>query len=365
MKKRANELGIFDVHIHCNDLIKLHNYLKNKNIDDICLNNLIDRSIWDQYALKGSSLLFLISEIPGLMDDIEVKKIQKMVDIKLKTIPYYKDNVTKYIFPWCIAALPNEMWAKSVFGDKENAYQKLWFYILKMCMIDTPNPIESWEKYILENNIYKRKLNDLNITKMHYTNSLGTNLYVEKPFNNEWINLDKSDMDIEMIANMPSYEVFTVPDKCKTEGIVYSSKPLFVNGNCIDDFFLEFEAGKVVNCQALKGQKALEEIIKKDDGSCYLGEIALVDFDSPISNTEIVFKSTLFDENASCHFALGRAFSKCVPNFDLLSNKELNMIGYNNSKIHTDFMIGTDDLNIEADTKDGKKLIFKNGNFNI
>lgn len=363
VKKRANELGIFDVYIHCNDEIKVHDYLKNTDVSDIKLNELIDRSPWDEYAIKGGSLLFLLSDVPGLMDDIEPEKIQKLISEREKTCKFYRENVTKYAFPWCIAALPNERWAKSIFPNDEDACEMLESFIYKMCMVDTKNPIDAWDKYIMENNRYKNRLSELGITRMHYTNSLGTDFYIEKPIDNIWMNLDKG--EDRTIFNMPSYEIFTTPNKYSSEGIVYSSKPLIAYGNYIDDFYLEFKDGKVINCYAKKGQKALEDIISMDDNSCYLGEVALVNNDSPISNTGIVFNTTLFDENASCHFALGKAYSKCIPNFDNMNEEELNKIGYNKSIVHTDFMIGTSDLNIEADTKEGKKLIFKNGNFNI
>lgn len=363
VKRRANELGILDVFIHCNDLIKVHDYLKNTDVLDIKLNDLIDRSPWDEYASKGGSLLFLLSDIPGLMDDIELEKIQKMITEREQTCKYYRENVSKYTFPWCVAALPNEKWAQSLFPNDENAYKKLESYIYKMCMVDTKNPIDAWNKYINENNNYKTKLNELKISRMHYSNALGTDLYIEKPINNIWMNLDKGEN--MTIFNMPSYEIFTTPNKYSAEGIVYSSKPLFAYGNYIDNFYLEFKDGKVINCFAKNGQKALEDIINRDSNASYLGEVALVNNDSPISNTGIVFNTTLFDENASCHFALGRGFYKSVPNYELLSSDELESIGFNESKVHMDFMIGTSDLNIEADTIDGKKLIFKNGNFNI
>lgn len=363
VKRRANELGIVDVYLHCNDSLKIHDYLKNTKVDEIKLNPLIDRSSWDEYAIKGGALLFLLSDVPGLMDDIEPEKIQKLVSEREKTCTYYRENVTNYIFPWCIAALPNERWAKSVFPNAEKAYEKLESYIYKMCMVDTKNPIDAWNKYIWENNRYKKRLNELEITRMHYTNSLGTDFYIEKPIDNIWMNLDKG--DDSTIFNMPSYEIFTTPNKYSAEGIVYSSRPLIVYGNYIKDFYLEFKDGKVIDVYAKKGQKTLEDIINKDEGSCYLGEVALVNNDSPISNTGIVFNTTLFDENASCHLALGKAYSKCIPSFDTMNVNDLDKIGYNVSAVHTDFMIGTSDLNIEADTNDGKKLIFKNGNFNI
>lgn len=366
VKERAIKMGISDICIHINDMDDIHNYLKNTKLDDIELNSSIDRSDWDEYSSKGGSLLFLSSTVPGLMNDIEGEKIQKWIVERNKTTPYYRKNVASYVFPWTIVALPNERWAKQIFPNDKNAYDKLYMYILKMCMVDKNDPIKAWGDYITENNRYKNRLNELKITKLHYTSSLGTDLYIEKPENNIWINLDKTDMNGNpIISNMPSYEIFTTPDRRKTNGIVYSSKPLFYNDVCIDKFYIAFKNGKVVDFSAEIGQETLETLIYKNENASYLGEVALVSYNSPISNTNIVFNETLFDENASCHFALGSAYSKCVPNFKNMKREELDKIGFNESQVHVDFMIGTNDLMIEADTIGGKRLIFKNGNFNI
>lgn len=366
VKEYAQKMGIYDVCIHINDMDDIHDYLKNTKLDDIKLNPTIDRSDWEEYSIKGGSLLFLTSTVPGLMNDIEDEKVQKWIMERNKTTPYYRKNVTSYAFPWTIAALPNERWAKQIFPNDNNSYDKLYKYILEMCMVDRDDPVKAWENYIKENNRYKNRLNELKITRLHYTNSLGTDLYIEKPENNIWINLDKTDIyGNPIISNMPSYEIFTTPNKKKTEGIIYSSRPLFYNDVCIDNFYLVFKNGKVVDFKAEVGQKTLETLIYKNENACYLGEIALVPYNSPISNTNIVFNETLFDENASCHFALGSAYSKCVPNFKNISKEELYKIGFNESQVHVDFMIGTSDLMIEADTIEGKKLIFKNGNFII
>lgn len=366
VKERANELGIFDVCINVNDLDEIHEYLKNTKLENIQNNPLIDRSKWNDYALKGGALLFLNSTVPGLMDDIDEKKIQKWVKEREKTIFYYRKNVSRYTFPWTIVALPNERWANTVFPNDKNAYQKLYYTIMKMCMVDKEDPIQAWDEYIKENNYYKESLNNLHITKMHYKNSLGTDLYVEIPENNKWINLDKTgDLGNQMIVNMPSYEVFTSPDYRKTNGIVYASKPLYYNDTCINDFYLEFRDGKVVSCFAKEGHKILEKMIFSQECASYLGEVALVPHVSPISNTGLVFNETLFDENAACHLALGDGFIKCFADNDKLSEEELRSHGLNISSTHVDFMIGTSDLEIEAETNKGKKLIFKNGNFNL
>ena len=366
IKEEANSIGISDVCIHVNDLDEIHEYLKNTPVEEIKVNPLIDRTDWNNYALKGAAMIFLNSTVPGLMEDIPEEKIAKWVEARATTTRYYRENVSKYKFPWCIVALPNERWAKQIFGDTKDAYEKLYLNILNMCMIDKEDPVLEWQKYIEKNNYYKNRLNELNVTKLHFYNSLGTDLTLEIPEGNIWMNLDKADANGgKMIANMPSYEIFTTPDYRKTNGIVYSSRPLYYNDFCIDDFSLEFKDGKIVSCNARTGQKLLEKLIYENKGAQYLGEVALVPYDSPISKTGIVFNTTLFDENASCHLAIGRGFVKSFKDSDKLTQEELIAKGLNVTDIHVDFMIGTEDLNIEAETNEGKKLIFKKGNFNI
>lgn len=366
IKKRANELGIFDVCINVNDLDAIHDYLLRTPVEEIKLNPIIDKSAWNEYALKGGALVFLNSTAPGLMDDIPSEKIDKMHKESETVVPYYRANVSKYTFPWCIVCMPNERWAKSLFPDCENAYEKLYLYIMKMCMIDQPNPVKSWEEYIRSNNYYKDTLNALGVTSMHFTNSLGTDLTLEIPQGNIWLNLDKTDSKGgQMIANMPSYEIFTSPDYRKTNGVVYSSRPLVYGGKLIEDFSITFKDGKVVSVKAKKGQDLLEKVIYETPGAEYLGEVALVQNNSPISNTGLVFNTTLLDENASCHLALGRGFSKTFEGHETATDEQLHERGLNLCKNHIDFMIGTPDLDITAETKEGHKLVFKKGNFNI
>jgi len=168
-----------------------------------------------------------------------------------------------------------------------------------------------------------------------------------------------------MLVNMPSYEIFTSPNYKKTSGIVYSAKPLIYGGGKIDEFYIEFKEGKVINYDAKQGKEILRQIIESDENSCYLGEVALVNNNSPISNTNLVFGTTLFDENASCHLALGDGFPDSLKEGLTMTKEELLRKGINQSKNHVDFMIGTKDLEIEAETKDGVVQIFKDGNFVI
>ncbi len=366
VKDEANQMGIFDVCIHVNDLDEIHEYLKENKLDDIALNPIIDRTDWNIYALKGAPLLFLNTVVPGLMDDISPEKMKKLVDEREKSTRYYRANVSKYTFPWCIIALPNERWAKSIFGDDPEAYNKLYVNIMKMCMVDKEDPVKSWEEYIKKNNYYKNRLNEMGVRTLHYKNSIGTDFTISLSDVCQWINLDKTDAKGgTMIANMPSYEIFTTPDCRTANGIVYSSRPLLYNDCMIDQFSIEFKDGRVIDCHAKHGLDVLRQLIFENKNADRLGEVALVPYDSPISNTGLVFNETLFDENASCHLALGRGYANCFKDALNMSDEEKIASGMNVSDVHVDFMIGTSDLEIEADTREGKKLIFKNGNFNI
>ena len=357
----ALSIGIDEVYLEEIDEYYKHDLLKNSTIDQIKENDYFKALMWNEYAKRDATFLFIESEIPGLMDDIEPEKLALSSYLKRSTKPVYNEKRDKGLISWCIAAYPNKIWAKDLFKT-DDAYERLYNYIMKMCMVDTENPLLSWDNHLNFVDKTVEKLNNLKIKKLHYTNSLGTDLYLTLPNNY----LYASAKDGKGIVNMPSYEVFTSPDYRYTEGIVYSALPLIYNGAFIDKFWIKFKEGKAVECGAQKGKEVLEGIINSDPNACYLGEAALVNNDSPISNTGQVFKTTLFDENASCHLALGAGFNECYKNGLQMSKEELLKEGINQSKNHVDFMIGTPDLNIEATLENGEKvLIFKNGNFNI
>lgn len=362
---KAKEMGIEDIYLSFEDTYKEHEILSYISLEQIDTYPFFDNSIWDEYAKKDASFLILETEIPGLMDDIDPKKLSRARYIKRTTKPIYKDKQLKGLIPWCIACIPDVAWAKNLFPElnEEDAYNKLYECIISMCMVDTENPIKSWNSFLAKQQLMVEKLNNLQISKLHYTNSLGTNLTIE--LNEDALWTSAGGHGENMIVNMPSYEIFTTPDYKKTNGIVYSSKPLLYNGALIDNFYIEFKDGKVINYDAEIGKEILKGIIESDEYSSFLGEVALIEHNSPISNTGIVFKTTLIDENSSCHLALGSGFNECIKDGEILTNEELMNKGVNQSKNHVDFMIGTPDLNIEAETNNGKILIFKNGNFNI
>lgn len=363
---RAKDLGVEEVVISIEDSDEVHTYLKDTTLEDIKLTKLIDRELWNAFAGEDKAMLFINTNIPGIMDDIEPDKIHKVAALKGASMPNYIAKVVKYDFPWCIIAYPNQRWADQIFPNEENNYEKLYLRILEMCMIDHIDPVQAWEEHIVSNNHYKNLLNDLQIKKLHYTNSLGTDLEISLPENSIWLNLDKTDTKGNpILVNMPSYEIFTSPDYRYTNGIVYNSLPLVYNGALIDDFYIEFQDGQVSTAKAKIGDEVLNGFFARNEKNSYLGEVALVNNDSPISNTKKLYYMTLYDENASCHLAFGRAFPNSIKNGKNMTKEELTQNGLNMAPAHVDFMIGTPDLNIEAQTNQGKKLIFKNGNFNL
>jgi len=357
----AKNLGIDDIYLDEDDSNYIHDILKDIKLEEVEKHEEFDCKVWDEYAEKGAVFLMLDTEIPNLMDDIDSDILTKMAFTKRKSKPIYSEKQKKSEIGWCIAAVPNIYWAKDIFAASDTPLEDFWQVLAEMCILDKEVPIKEWDNLLNERFAIIEKLNNLEIKKLHYTNSLGTDLTVELCDNATW----QSSSTEDWIVNMPSYEIFTIPDYRKTEGIVYSSRPLIYNGTLIDEFSLTFKDGKVVEFDAKEGKDVLEEIIKGDELSAYLGEAALVNYNSPISNTNKVFKSTLFDENASCHLALGSGYIECIKDAEAKSEEELKELGVNNSKNHVDFMVGTEDLVIEAETKDGTITIMENGDLVI
>lgn len=363
--EEAKKMNIKNIVLCCNDSDEIRQYLINTCIEEIKLNPLIDKSSWDEVAKEHGCILHINTFIPNVMRDVDPKKMSKMYQVIAPTFSYYRAN-NKYNFPWVICGYPNKRWAEFLFKNDIDSYLKLYNYIMKMSMVDTEEPIKSWDEHIKKLNEYKLKLESMQISKLSYKNNLGTDFEIGFPKNYSWINLDKKDnYGNSIIVNMPSYEIFTTPDYRTTNGIVFNSRPLIFQGNIIDDFYIEFKDGIAVKYKAKIGNEVLKRLIENYLNSNRLGEIALVDNNSPISNTGIVFFNTLFDENASCHLALGNGNPTTINNYQYLSSEQLDEIGINKSNVHVDFMIGTPDLEITADTNKGKTKIFKKGNFNI
>ena len=278
----------------------------------------------------------------------------------------YSDKMTNR-HQWCVAAVPSVGWAKKVFPEERAsaAVEKLWQLILHTSRADGKDPLTDW---MWHNRELKEKCDTLNaygFISLEYKSANGTDLKVGLIEKAKFIAGKKCTADGKYFnPNIPSEECFTTPKRGEAEGIVYAVKPLSYGGELIEDFWLRFEGGRAVACGAGKNEELLKSILKMDEGASYLGECALVPYDSPINNTGVLFYNTLFDENACCHLALGRGYSNTIENFAAYTKSDFTEMGVNDSDIHVDFMIGAQDLSIVGVTKNGARVqIFKDGNW--
>ena len=249
---------------------------------------------------------------------------------------------------------------------EKEAIKRLWLDIIKCSRLEG-DPIKNWDNHIKYLAAKADILNKLDLSYLHYKSSNGTDLKLKLHPLYTFISARETNLrGISFSANIPTEEVFSMPDKYGVDGIVYSSKPLSYNSMLIQDFYLKFENGKVVEAKAKVGQDVLLEILNTDEGSSYLGEVALVPYSSPVNKCGVLFYDTLFDENACCHLALGQAFKNNFRNYENMSEEDFKKNNYNDSLIHVDFMIGTSDLQIDGYKKDGTKItIFENGSWAI
>lgn len=310
--------------------------------------------------------IFIESDDPDGLKGIDQTKVSKASQAKYPIIKPYHDKMDNK-YQWCIAAVPGVAWAKKVFpGERTSkAVEKLWNAILYTSRADGDDPVKAWEEHNADLKTRFEYLNSLGIESLHYTASNGTDFTVGLIPDALFMGGSELTLDgREFNPNIPSEEVFTSPMKGDAEGIVYATRPLSYRGELIENFSVRFEGGKAVEVHAEKGEDLLKQMISMDENAAYLGECALVPFDSPIRNSEITFYNTLFDENACCHLAFGRGFENCIKDFDKYTLEECRQKGINDSLIHVDFMIGSEDLNITAHTRDGKVVaIFKDGNW--
>lgn len=325
------------------------------------------RDFYLHYIKEGAAFLSISASDPELFMDVDPSRMAKANKTINTALREYRESIMSNKNTWCVASIPTLSWAKKVFPHlpQEKVINKLWSTILKAVRIDGGDFINQWKEH--NKNLRKTRefLNNKNFKTLHYKNSLGTDLTVELPKDHIWLGGSEfTPAGIEFNANIPTEEVFTLPKKTGVNGKVVSTKPLNYNGNLIEDFSLRFKEGKIIDFTAEKGYETLKNIIETDEGSYYLGEVALVPYDSPISNLNILFYNTLFDENASCHFAFGKAYPVCLKDGQNMNKEELKKAGVNDSLVHTDFMIGSRDLEIVGTTWNGDKVeIFKNGNF--
>ncbi|SDE06937.1 aminopeptidase [Sporomusa acidovorans] len=321
------------------------------------------------YARQGAAFISIAASDPELLKEVNPERVVRVQKASNTALKEYRERMMSNKNAWSVVSIPTQAWAQKVFPRMadEEAVEKLWEAILKSVRVDTADPVAAWKEHSRQLKARLDYLNSYKFRLLHYKNSLGTDLKVELPAGHLWLGGPEYTADgTEFVANMPTEEVFTLPQKTGVNGVVVSSKPLNYNGTLIDKFSLTFKDGRIVDSKAEQGQEVLKKLVETDEGSHYLGEVALVPFDSPISNSNILFYNTLFDENASCHLALGKAYPICIENGTTMTGEQLAQAGVNDSMVHVDFMLGTADLEITGTTAAGENvLVFKNGNFAV
>lgn len=312
--------------------------------------------------------LHIKSSTPGLLGHIPGEKLQAVRIAQEHAFEKFEAYTMANHGQWSIVAVPTAAWAQKVFPElkEADAVDALWKAILAGVRISEDNdPVAEWRAHEDSLMDHSRRLNQLHFRALHFTNGKGTDLTVGLAPKHVWQGgCSKADNGAVFAPNMPTEEVFTAPDKYHVDGKVYATKPLNYQGKMVENFWFAFENGKVVDYGAEKGVDALKNLVEFDEGSAYLGEVALVPYDSPISRSGILFLTTLFDENASCHLALGASYPENIEGSASMDRKELESAGANASKEHCDFMFGSEDMQIAGILPDGGEIpVFRNGNF--
>lgn len=320
----------------------------------------------DEVIETGGSFLWIDAEDPDLLTGIPAKRLSDSQKSAGKALENYRQAVGSDKIAWSIIAIPSKKWAEKVFPELENEQQveALWDAIFKTVRIGEGDAVQKWKEHIEYLEARAEQLNKKRFAKLQYK-APGTDLTISLPEKHIWLTgAAKTPQGNSFIANMPTEEVYTVPMKYGVEGYVRNTKPLVYQGNIIDDFTLTFEKGKIAKAEAGVGQELLNEMIGSDEGAAYLGEVALVPHESPISDANILFYNTLFDENASNHLAIGDSYPTCCEGARDLERAQLESIGLNTSIVHEDFMIGSSEMDIDGIYEDGSsEPVFRNGNW--
>lgn len=315
--------------------------------------------------------IHILCDDPNEFDGLDMSK---MIKARMKSAPkvrFFSEHYGNSKGQWCIVGYPEANWAKLVFptDQAEEAYEKLYQAILKASHVTLDNdPIAEWDELNKQFLTINEKLNSFAFSKLHFQNSIGTDLEVGLIKDHIWAGGGEySTKGIYFNPNIPTEENFTMPDNKRINGIVYATKPLSSAGKVIKDFWFKFENGKVVDFGAKENYDELAHIVNFDEGSSSLGEVAIVPFDSPISKSNILFFETLYDENASCHLALGSSYvATNLKNGLSYSDEQLKELGSNISNTHVDFMFGSSDMKITGTKEDGTEVvIFENGKYII
>lgn len=365
---KAYGKGAKNVHLEWND--EVLSYMKMKNAP---LKVLESFPKWKAEGLEemvadGYALLSIYGPNPDLFKGIDSERIAKANKASAEALTKYRDYIMNDKTTWSIIAYPQEAWAMKVFPDSsaDEAQDQLWKQIFQITRIDQEDPIQAWDEHNDKLRQAREFLNQKQYKKLHYK-APGTELSIELIPDHIWHGGSTTSVNgTEFNPNMPTEEVFTMPHKGGVQGKVSSTKPLNYAGNLIENFTLKFENGKVVDYSAESGEETLKHLLESDEGAKRLGEVALVPNESPISRSGHIFFNTLYDENASCHLALGKAYPTNVKDGSSFNKEQMESHGVNDSLIHEDFMMGSAELDIDGETKEGEfEPIFRKGTWAI
>ncbi|GAB2671761.1 aminopeptidase [Paenibacillus thermoaerophilus] len=317
---------------------------------------------------NNAAVISVVSSDPDLLVGVPPERIANYSKTYGKAMDKFRQYSQSDKFSWCVVAAPSPAWAAKVFPDTpaDRQVERLWDAIFQAVRVDRDDPVAAWKEHIRTLNEKSDYLNAKRYRKLRYQ-APGTDLTVELPEGHLWVAADSvNERGTPFVANLPTEEVFTAPLATGVNGTVSNTKPLSYGGNIIDGFKLTFENGRIVDVSAERGLETLKSLIEMDEGSRLLGEVALVPHRSPISESNILYYNTLYDENASCHFAIGSAYAFNLKGGKEMSQDELRKAGLNTSITHVDFMIGSPELDIYGVTADGtEEPVFKQGNWAI
>ncbi|MCK8058222.1 MULTISPECIES: aminopeptidase [unclassified Fusibacter] len=312
-------------------------------------------SLNDHYLLEDAAFIILDANTPGLFEDIDRSRMNRLGAVAFPKLSNYRTSLMNNKVTWCIASMPTLSWANKVFPNEVEPINRLWDVILKSVRVEEDDFLAKWDEHIDNLNETAAKLNEIQFKRLHIKNSIGTDIKVELPVDHIWKSTQSETVQgRRFIANIPSEEVYTAPDKHGVNGKVVATKPLIYNGGIIDDFYLIFKNGQVIEAKAKQGNDLLSALVNTDEGARFLGEVAILPNDTPLSNQNFLFHNTLYDENTGSHFALGQASLESTKNGKQMSEEQLNAHGINQSKVKANFTFTTADLSIHGVDKDGE-----------
>ena len=365
--EEAYSAGAGEVIMKWSDSVETRQYYENASDEVLSTVPEWKAESYNYYSRRGAGYISVSGSDPESLKGVDPKKMHIRSAAMDKALEEHYKLMMSSEIPWTVAAVPQKQWAKKVFPgmSEEDAMRSLWEKILKAVRIGDGDAVQKWQEHDSFLKEKCRMLNAYAFEKLHYQNSLGTDFTVGLVKNHIWEGgSEVAGTGTVFEANMPTEEIFTMPDCRVAEGTLVSALPLSYRGNLIKGFSLTFRQGQVVEYHALEGEETLKSILDGDEGSRRLGEVAIVPYSSPISQMKTLFYNTLFDENASCHFALGECYPTTVKGGAQMSEEELAAVGGNSSMNHVDFMVGTDDLTIIGIRENGEEVVlFKDGDW--